>query len=85
MNSIEFIEELIENIETNISIGEAELKMYTDLGDDEEFDRVKNNLEYLRERLKCLNLIKNELEEYNEIKEYGISYENFKKKGDKDA
>ena len=29
-------------------------------------------------RLKILQQIKKELEEYNEIKKYGISYENFK-------
>lgn len=78
MNSLQFIDELIENIKDYISIGEAELKIYTDLGDDEEISRVKYNLEYLKERLKSLNLIKTELEAWEVVKEnvnvYGHTY-----------
>lgn len=84
MNSLEFIDELIENIETNIYITEAVLKTYEDSDDEEEINTLKNNLEYLRERLKYSKQIKTELIEYNEIKKYGISYENFKKKEAKD-
>jgi hypothetical protein len=85
MNSLEFIDELIENIETNIYITESVLKTYDeDSDDEEEVNTLKNNLEYLKERLKYSKQIKTELEEYNEIKKYGISYENFKKKEVKD-
>lgn len=74
MNNIRFIETLIENIKNYISIGEAELKIYTDIGDDEEFDRTENNLEYLKDRLNILNEIKSKLEAW-EVVEEGIEYE----------
>ena len=70
MNSIEFIEELIQNIETNIYINESVLKTYDkDSYDDEEIDRLKNNLEYLKERLKYLKQIKIEVEAWKVVKE----------------
>lgn len=68
MNSLEFIEELINNIETNIYITESVLKTYDENSDDEEeVNTLKNNLEYLRERLKYSKQIKNELEAWEVV------------------
>ena len=75
MTKQKFIDELIENVKTYISIGEVELKTYTDLGDDEEFDRTKNNLDYLKECLNILNQIKYDLEAWG-IVQYGIDCKN---------
>lgn len=75
MNSLEFIEELINNIETNIYITESVLKTYDDSDDEEEINTLKNNLEYLKERLKYSKQIKNELEAW-EIVKFAIDCEN---------
>ena len=79
MNSLEFIEELINNIETNIYITESVLKTYDeDSDDEEEINTLKNNLEYLKERLKYSKQIKTELEAWEVVKEnvnvYGHTY-----------
>lgn len=71
MNSLEFIEELINNIETNIYITESVLKTYDeDSDDEEEVNILKNNLEYLKERLKYSKQIKTELEAWEIVKKY---------------
>lgn len=75
MNSLEFIEELINNIETNIYITESVLKTYDeDSDDEEEINTLKNNLEYLKERLKYSKQIKTEIEAWGIVK-HSISKE----------
>ena len=72
MNTLEFIER-------EIGIIESEKKRYLTKFRYEPNDVYLNNfIESLEKKIDYLQQIKKELEEYNEIKKYGISYENFK-------
>ena len=75
MTKQKFIDELIENVKTYISIVEVELQTYADLGDYKKFDITKDNLNSLKERLNILNQIKTDLEAWG-IVQYGIDCEN---------
>lgn len=76
MNSLEFIEKIIKNLKEILKGIDKRIQddqnyptlLAHDIGEKEHFEK---ELAYFQQ-------IKTELEEYNEIKKYGISYDNFK-------
>lgn len=73
MNSLEFIDEEIKYCKKELEENKQNCLIA-------EFGKtlLVGRILYLRKKLRALYQIKKELEEYNEIKKYGISYENFK-------
>lgn len=71
MNSLKFVEEEIEQNKRLFERYTNHLLAFPS-------SIIENRREEIREELTYLQQIKKELEEYNEIKKYGISYENFR-------
>lgn len=71
MNSLKFVEEEIEQNKRLFERYTNHLLAFPS-------SIIENGREEIREELTYLQQIKKELEEYNEIKKYGISYDNFK-------
>lgn len=71
MNSLEWINKEIKKTLKTYKAFKLDYVLFLRESDKRDYQKAKLKLKYLQQ-------IKKELEEYNEIKKYGISYENFK-------